>query len=119
VEVLNLKHATLVRFATTTHEWTALARHSLCVPDKWQYMFVEFLVAANGPILMSSIIGIPQSSLSALRRQGIYSYRFDELQDVVIAAVNHHFTCVYKDLLQRADMLMPQRHKPRLTLVTW
>ena len=118
MDVLNLTGATLVRFVTPTHDWAAIARHNLCVPDKWPYMLVEFLVAANGPVLMSSVIGIPQSSLTALRRQGIYSYPFHELEDVVIVAITAHFTRVYKDMLQRANSLMPERHKPRLILVT-
>jgi hypothetical protein len=118
VDVLNLTGATLVRFVTPTHDWAAIASHNLCVPDKWPYMLVEFLVAANGPILMSSVIGIPKSSLTALRSQGISLYQFHDLQDVVITAITAHFTRVYKDMLQRADLHIPEHHKSRLTIVT-
>jgi hypothetical protein len=118
VEVLNLKGATLVRFVTTTTEWSEHTRSSLCVPDRWPFMLVELILAADGQTTMSSVIGIPRSSLSAFRFQGIYSYPFHELPDLVLTAVTTHFTIVHKRVLQRANVLGPARKRPGLTLVT-
>lgn len=81
-------------------------------------MLVALLVAPNGSLLMSSIIGVPQSTLTALRRQGIYSYEFHELHGDVITAIVTHFNTAYADMLRRADSLIPGgSHKPRLTIL--
>lgn len=117
MEVLNLKGVTLVRFVTTTHGWAERARNHICVPEKWQFMLVELLVADGGDILMSTAIGIPKSSVHPLNGQGLYYYEFAELPEAVVAAITGHFRNVYKELLRRVDTLLPGAPKPRLMLV--
>lgn len=117
MEVLNLKGATLVRFVTTTHGWAERVRNNVCVPDKFPYMIVELLVGADDMILMSTAVGVPKATLSALSRQGLYRYEMEDLPGSIVTAVESHFTRVYRELLKRTDVFRPTDKKPRLSLV--
>ena len=117
MDVITINGASLVRFVTTTHGWAERARNNICVPDKWPFMIVELFVANNGAVLMSSALGIPKSSVSSFKRQGLYYYPFDEIPTVLVDAITGHFISSYRILLTNADALLPASARPRLKLI--
>ncbi len=117
MEVLNAKGLNLIRFVTSTREWSDLVRNEVCVPDEWPFMIVELLVGEDGAVVMLTTVGIPKSSLTSFQYQGLYCYEFSELPDNIVAAVTTHFKNIYKELLRCVDTLIPPSPKPRLLLV--
>ena len=117
MDVITINGASMVRFVTTTRGWAERAPNNMYVPDKWSCMIVELLVSNSGTILMSSALGIPRSSVTSLKHQGLHYYTFDELPLPLVNAITSHFVSSYKALLKRANSLVSAPSKPRLTLI--
>jgi hypothetical protein len=102
------------RFVTPTYGWAERMGDKLCVPDQWPLMLVDLLVDDEG-VLMSGVVGVPQTSARGLAFQGVYQYSFEDLPEGVIAAIEQHFRNAMVDIRTRVDTLLTNVTKPRLT----
>jgi hypothetical protein len=117
VHFLHANGLQMLRFVTPTEGWAERMGDKLCVPTQWASMLIDLLVDDAGEVLMSSVVGVSQTSAQELAFQGVYQYSFEDLPEGIIAAIEQHFRNAMADLRNRMDALLTNVTKPRLTLI--
>lgn len=105
------------RFVTPTEGWVERMGDRLCVPNQWPLMLIDLIVDDEGAVLMSSVVGVSQTSARDLAFQGVYQYSFEDLPDGIIAAIEQHFRNAMVDVRDRVDALLSNVTRPRLMLI--